>query len=65
LARGFGFNYGEDFEIYCHLIFQAARQEKNAVAGQVSKIPEKKLFFLFFQNFKNIVKLYFWTAFTF
>jgi hypothetical protein len=59
LARGFGFDYGEDFEIYCHLSFHAARQGKNAVAGQVGEIPPKKLFFGFFQLKKLLLNYIF------
>jgi hypothetical protein len=62
LARGStgSFDYGGDFEIYCHLSFHAARQGKNAVAGQVGEIPQKKKFGFFQLIF--FIKLYFWTA---
>jgi hypothetical protein len=51
LARGSGFDYGQDFEIYCHLNFHVARQEENEVAGQVSKIPKNKFWVLVFSKF--------------
>ena len=49
LARAPGFDYGEDFEIWCHLSYNAARHQESEVPGQVFKYPKNySFFFLFF-----------------
>jgi hypothetical protein len=40
-ARAPGFDYGEDFEFFCHLSNNAARHQESEVAGQVFKYPKK------------------------
>jgi hypothetical protein len=58
LARAPGFDYGQDFEICCHLSYNAARLQESEVAGQVFKNP-KNLSFLFYFYFYFKIKLIF------
>jgi hypothetical protein len=44
-ARANIFDYGEDFEIFCHLNYNAARLQDSEVAVQVFKYPKNCSFF--------------------
>jgi hypothetical protein len=46
-ARAPGFDYGEDFEIFGHLSYNAARHQESEVAGQVFKYPKNCSLFYF------------------
>ena len=54
-ARAPGFDYGEDFEIWCQLSYNAARHQECEVYIQISK----KLSFFFSSEFLG------WSAFNF
>jgi hypothetical protein len=55
---------GKSLKFTATSAFMLPGRKKMQWPGMYPKFPQK-IFFWFFQNFQNIIKLYFWIAFNF